>query len=141
MGASTAEQQWAQTNGVTIRHWARPVSLRVADGAVTGVEFEGTRPDAAGRLEGTGQRFALAADQVFKAIGQLLVASDLEADARSLLDLEGGRIRVDAERRSSLPGVWAGGDCAAGGQDLTVVAVEDGKRAAASIDRHLRAKG
>jgi glutamate synthase (NADPH/NADH) small chain len=141
MGASTAEQQWAQTNGVTIRHWARPVSLRVADGAVTGVEFEGTRPDAAGRLEGTGQRFALAADQVFNAIGQLLVASDLEADARSLLDLEGGRIRVDAERRSSLPGVWAGGDCAAGGQDLTVVAVEDGKRAAASIDRHLRAKG
>ncbi|NIG07596.1 glutamate synthase, partial [Burkholderia sp. Tr-849] len=34
--------------------------------------------------------------------------------------------------------VWAGGDCAAtGGVDLTVQAVQDGKRAAASIDATL----
>ena len=31
-------------------------------------------------------------------------------------------------------GVWAGGDCVARGQDLTVEAVEHGKRAAMSID-------
>jgi glutamate synthase (NADPH/NADH) small chain len=56
-----------------------------------------------------------------------------------MLALEGGRITVDAERRTTLPGVWAGGDCVAGGQDLTVSAVEDGKQAALSIDRALRA--
>ena len=40
---------------------------------------------------------------------------------------------VDDERRTTLEGVWAGGDCVFGGQDLTVSAVEDGKQAARSI--------
>ncbi|MBV8425627.1 MAG: hypothetical protein JOZ88_00140, partial [Hyphomicrobiales bacterium] len=44
---------------------------------------------------------------------------------------------VDAERRTSVPGIWAGGDCVVDGEDLTVVAVEDGKQAALSIDRSL----
>jgi glutamate synthase (NADPH/NADH) small chain len=52
--------------------------------------------------------------------------------------MSGGRIAVDEDRKTSLPDVWAGGDCAAGGRDLTVVAVEDGKRAAVAIDRALR---
>ena len=55
------------------------------------------------------------------------------------IELQGGRIRVDAERRTTLPLVWAGGDCVAGGQDLTVAAVEDGKIAAESIHRALGA--
>ena len=41
--------------------------------------------------------------------------------------MKDGRIVVDAERRTSLEGVWAGGDCVLGGEDLTVSAVEDGK--------------
>ena len=56
------------------------------------------------------------------------------------LAFEKGRLAVDAERRTSVPGIWAGGDCVAGGQDLTVAAVEDGKQAALSIDRALKAK-
>ncbi len=52
--------------------------------------------------------------------------------------LQGGRILVDDERRTSVAGIWAGGDCVFGGQDLTVAAVEDGKQAAFSIDRFLR---
>ena len=47
---------------------------------------------------------------------------------------------VDEERSTSLPGVWAGGDCVAGGSDLTVSAVQDGKLAALSIDRFLNDK-
>jgi glutamate synthase (NADPH/NADH) small chain len=74
---------------------------------------------------------------LFKAIGQVLVKDGL--DGANVLELRAGRIAVDEERRTSIPGVWAGGDCVAGGQDLTVVAVEDGKRAAHSIDRYLRA--
>ena len=53
--------------------------------------------------------------------------------------LDGGRIKIDAYRRTSLPDVWAGGDCAAGGQDLTVAAVDDGRRAAEAIHSFLSA--
>jgi len=137
MTASVREQAWAQTNGVRIKHWARPVRVSAHEGRLTQVQFETTRQDGQGQLIGTGDSFTLAADMLFKAIGQMLVASDLE-DALDVLDLWSGRIAVDAERRTSLPGIWAGGDCVAGGKDLTVVAVEDGKIAARSIDRRLR---
>jgi dihydropyrimidine dehydrogenase (NAD+) subunit PreT len=80
---------------------------------------------------------------VFKAIGQVFVADPLADPVRgaghALLALEQGRIVVDGEGRTSLDKVWAGGDCVAGGQDLTVQAVEDGKRAALAIDRSLAA--
>ena len=55
------------------------------------------------------------------------------------LRLEGGRLKVDEERRTSVKGIWAGGDCAAGGKDLTVAAVDDGRRAAESIHAFLSA--
>jgi glutamate synthase (NADPH/NADH) small chain len=53
-------------------------------------------------------------------------------------ELRDGKLVVDEQRRTSLKGVWAGGDCVAGGLDLTVSAVEDGKQAARSIDAALR---
>ncbi|MDJ1159356.1 NAD(P)-dependent oxidoreductase [Chelatococcus sp. SYSU_G07232] len=137
MGASRYEQELAQTAGCTIRHWARPAALSGEGGVLAAVTFAVTQL-ADGRLVDTGETFTLAADQLLKAIGQTFVAGDVR-EAGGLLDMAGGRIVVDAERRTSLPGVWAGGDCVAGGRDLTVVAVEDGKRAALSIDRTLRA--
>jgi glutamate synthase (NADPH/NADH) small chain len=135
MGASEKEQDWAQVNGVRIKHWARPVSLMSTDGHVTGVELEYTRLDDGGRLAGTGERYTVAADMVFKAIGQMLVKDPFDETGRLLLDMRDGRIAVDEEHRTSVPGVWAGGDCVAGGPDLTVAAVEDGKLAALSIDK------
>jgi glutamate synthase (NADPH/NADH) small chain len=74
---------------------------------------------------------------VFKAIGQTFVAEPLDG-AGDVIRLEGGRIAVDEERRTSMPGVWAGGDCIAGGEDLTVAAAQDGKLAAESIHRALQ---
>jgi glutamate synthase (NADPH/NADH) small chain len=139
MGASRFEQELAQGSGVRIRHWARPVRL-VGKEHVTRVEFECTRQDADGRLEGTGETFALQADVVFKAIGQEIDWDELGATSR-VLRLRDGRIDVDAGRKTSLDNVWAGGDCVAGGQDLTVTAVQDGKVAARSIDRWLRSNG
>jgi glutamate synthase (NADPH/NADH) small chain len=135
MGASEYERELAQTDGVRIRFNALPKRLVAADGRVTGIEFE-YAAERDGKLAGTGETFTLAADMVFKAIGQNFVAAALDG-AVPALALEGGRIKVDAERRTSLAKVWAGGDCAAGGEDLTVVAVEDGKRAAESIHRTL----
>ncbi|MBV9564346.1 MAG: NAD(P)-dependent oxidoreductase [Bradyrhizobium sp.] len=129
MPASQYEQAVAQVRGVLIRENLMPAAIESRDGMVSGVTFEPTRSDG-GRLIGTGERVTLAADHVLTAIGQVLRGTDL---AGSGLALEKGRIAVDAERRTSLPGVWAGGDCVAGGSDLTVAAVEDGKKAAASI--------
>ena len=138
MSASHKEQDWAQTNGVLIRHWSRPVRIVTESGAVSAVEFEYTKLDARGKLAGTGERFTIAADMVFKAIGQALVADPMVESGRQVLEMEDGRIAVDDGRHTSLEGVWAGGDCVAGGQDLTVAAVEDGKQAALSIDAWLR---
>ncbi|HUH86164.1 MAG TPA: NAD(P)-dependent oxidoreductase [Stellaceae bacterium] len=136
MGATPHEQEFAQINGVKIKHWARPVRLLGRKGHVAEAVFEYAR-SVGGALVGTGETFALPADMVMKAIGQVFVADPLREEGRELLELEGGRIKVDAERKTSLAKVWAGGDCVAGGEDLTVVAVEDGKVAAEAIHRAL----
>ncbi|MGH8130643.1 MAG: NAD(P)-dependent oxidoreductase [Steroidobacteraceae bacterium] len=136
MGASRYEQDLAQRDGVRVKHWARPTRI-LGDGHVTGVEFEYTREGSDGRLEGSGEHFTLAADVVFKAVGQEL-ALDTAMEANSQLRMDKGRIVVDANRRTSIENVWAGGDCVLGGQDLTVAAVQDGKLAALAIDRYLK---
>jgi len=138
MAASRWEQELAQTAGVVIRHWARPLAVEGEGGVLRAVAFAATA-ERDGRLVDTGETFALPADQLFKAIGQVFVPGPVDG-AAEILDLASGRIAVDGERRTSLSGIWAGGDCAAGGRDLTVVAVEDGKQAALSIDRALRGR-
>ena len=140
MKASRYEQEVAQTSGVKIKHWAAPARVVGERGAVAGIEFEYTHNGSDGRLESTGEGFSLEADMVFKAIGQTFLPDCLNGGGAQP-ELQGGRIVVDEERRSSLPDVWAGGDCVVGGEDLTVAAVEDGKQAAHSIDNFLRAKG
>jgi glutamate synthase (NADPH/NADH) small chain len=137
MGATQHEQEFAQVNGVKIKHWARPVRAIGLNGHVAEVEFEYTGLDASGRLVGTNSGFSLPADQLFKAIGQTFVADPLVGDAGQPLELRAGRILVNEARATSLPGVYAGGDCVAG-VDLTVAAVEDGKIAAHAIDQYLR---
>ena len=131
MSASKHEQEWAQLNGVTIRTWSALKSLDVSMGQVQGATFANLH-DVGGKLEANGKQWSLEADTVLKAIGQTLVLAD---PLLSTVVLRGGRITVDAEGRTSLTGVWAGGDCTWGGQDLTVEAVEHGKVAAHSIDR------
>jgi glutamate synthase (NADPH/NADH) small chain len=105
------------------------------DGSVRGIELERTRQDPGGPLVGTGEHYTLAADMVFRAIGQKLLHGGLGQGEAP--DIEGGKVRVDEERRTSIVGLWAGGDCTATGEDLTVRAVEDGKVAALSIHRWL----
>jgi dihydropyrimidine dehydrogenase (NAD+) subunit PreT len=131
MNASRYEQEFAQVRGVTVRTWSKPRRFLVDGGRVRGVEFEST--------QNAGETWVLEADVVFKAIGQKVLWQEL-ADTAQILELEKDRIRVDEERRTSVRGVWAGGDCIAGGKDLTVSAVQDGKVAALSIDRFLREK-
>jgi glutamate synthase (NADPH/NADH) small chain len=133
MSASGYEQQWAQRNGVSIRHWAAPEQMLLADGQVQGVRFARTALQD-GRLVRTGEQFELAADMVLTAIGQVFEAQPLGVS----LTLQDGRIATDEHGQTSHPKVWAGGDCRAGGRDLTVEAVQDGKVAAHAIDRALK---
>ncbi len=117
MSASDVEQNHALTAGVRLITNAVPVEIR-ADGAVV---FEYSVEGGSGSQR-TGQTFALPADQVFKAIGQTLaLPAGLMAEGRKLgAGHLGGRL-------------WAGGDCAAGGEDLTVTAVAEGRDAAEAI--------
>ena len=133
MPASTVEQRWAQTHGVTIRHWATPKEVLCEGGELRGVRFAATALNG-GSLVETGEQFTLEADMVLKAIGQTYVA----APAGSAVDLKEGRIATDDDGRTSHPLIWAGGDCRFGGRDLTVEAVEHGKRSAVAIDLALR---
>lgn len=133
MKASAFEQELAQTRGVKIKHWVMPRKVLVKAGRAVGLRCEYTK-EQKGKLIGTGETFDLQADMIFKAIGQTYVDP-----VGGAIALEGGRIRVDGERRTSVAGIWAGGDCAAGGKDLTVAAVDDGRRAAESIHAYLTA--
>ena len=72
---------------------------------------------------------------MFKAIGQTLVG------APEGLMVQGGKIATTGAGRTSVSGVWAGGDCATGGEDLTVTAVAQGRDAAEDIHAALAAKG
>jgi glutamate synthase (NADPH/NADH) small chain len=138
MGATLHEQEIAQVNGVKIKHWCRPVRLIGEGGHVRAVELERVAADEAGRPVATGELFVLQADMVFKAIGQRLVPDALNGSAE-LLEFRNGKVVVNEDRRTSLAGVWAGGDATGLGMDLTVVAVEDGKVAARAMHRYLTA--
>lgn len=135
MSASKDEQDWALKHGVVIQHWLAPTELTGADGAVTGVRFA-RQHISGGKLAPTGDTVELPADRVLKAIGQTLGNTWL---ADTGLALTEGRLATDDDGRTSLPGVWAGGDCRAGGLDLTVEAVEHGKRAALAMHQALTA--
>jgi len=134
MGATEYEQAVAQSNGVLIRTQARPIRIHSLNKQLKAVEFEYTEKDTNGQMKGTGETFKITADQLFKAIGQSLDPSPLGNG--NVPELAGGRINVDPNQRTSLPDVWAGGDCTAG-NDLTVIAVQDGKIAAQSINEYL----
>jgi len=127
MNASVFEQDLAASKGVRIVTHAVPVAVH-GNGAVREIEFEYVDEE----MKGTGQALRLVADQVFKAIGQTLVGAGLP-------DLEGRKIKVNDKGQTSVSGIWAGGDCASGGDDLTVTAVAEGRDAA--MDMHAQLIG
>ncbi|MCG6115503.1 MAG: NAD(P)-dependent oxidoreductase [Mesorhizobium sp.] len=139
MNASEWEQDLAASKGVVIRHWVRPRRIVEQDGKVAGIDLEYTMLRD-GRLVATGESMWIDADQIFKAIGQSFDPLPLNSGGSSLA-LDGGRILVDEEGRTSAAMVWAGGDCTGTGEDLTVTAVAQGRDAAESINRALTANG
>jgi dihydropyrimidine dehydrogenase (NAD+) subunit PreT len=132
MGATKVEQDWAQTHGVAVRHWLAPVSINQGSITLAKTQLVG------GRLTTTNERVRLPADLVLKAVGQSFADGPLAAGTE-LPALARGRIVIDDDYRTSLPGVFAGGDCVGEGEDLTVQAVAHGRDAGHAIDRFLSA--
>ncbi|VCU58469.1 Pyridine nucleotide-disulphide oxidoreductase associated with reductive pyrimidine catabolism [Tritonibacter mobilis] len=129
MGASRFEQDLAASKGVKLMFNVMPKAIH-GNGSAVEIELEYTDV-VDGRVTGTGETVRLAADQVMKAIGQTLEGQP------EALALEGRKIKVSETGRTSVSGVWAGGDCASGGDDLTVTAVAEGRDAAEDIHASL----
>ncbi len=126
------ERDFIRKEGVEFRFLTQPVRVIVEDGRVTGL---GCIPMKLGVLEPAGgPEFIIAADQVVKAVGQ-----EKPSLARTLgLALHRGYIQVNADFETSISGVFAGGDCIRSKNIAsTVMAVQDGKRAATAIHARL----
>lgn len=140
MTAYPHEFDFVKLEGVDCRFLTQPVRVLSDDGVVLGLEcvrMELGLADDSGRPAPRpvpNSEFIIDADQIIKAIGQV------KPGIAALLDLkvEKGYIRVNADYETNQPGVYAGGDCIrAKGSASTVMAVEDGKLAAAAIHQKL----
>lgn len=114
-----------------------------ADGRVSGLEclkYALGEPDASGRRSPVaipGSEFTLDVDTVVVAVGN---ASNplIPATTEGLAVNPRGNIVVDPETNmTSLPGVFAGGDIVLGAATV-ILAMGEGRRAAAGINAHLR---
>jgi len=138
MSATGHEQEIAKLNQVRVRTWAAPLEVLLDDdGRVRGMRFEQTMLEGE-RLVRTGAFIEIAADAVFKAIGQGIEPAGLSDPLARQLKREGDKIHVDTHFRTALAGIYAGGDCVAPGQDLTVQAVQHGKLAAHTIHNDIQ---
>ena len=137
------EVDFIRREGVEFRFLTQPVRVLAENGRVTGIECTRMKlgaPDSSGRRApepaGDGSKFVLLADQIVKAVGQ-----EKPSLARALgLAVERGFIQVNADFETSIPGVFAGGDCIRSKNAAsTVMAVQDGKLAAQAIHVRLAA--
>jgi glutamate synthase (NADPH/NADH) small chain len=130
------EYDFARKEGIEFRFLTQPARVLLDNVIPIGLEclrVELGTPDASGRPTPTpvaGSEFVLEADQIVKAIGQQKPA----LAALLGLSVSKGFIAVDAGFHTSLSGVYAIGDCIRSrGAASTVMAVQDGKLAAAAI--------
>jgi glutamate synthase (NADPH/NADH) small chain len=134
------EYDFARKEGIEFRFLAQPLRVLLSDGYPVGLEclrVELGALDASGRPTPTavkGSEFVLEADQIVKAVGQ----SKPSLAVMLGLEIKRGFIAVDSSFQTSIPGVYAIGDCIrSSGAASTVMAVQDGKLAAAAIHQQL----
>ncbi len=124
--------------------WQTNPSRIVGDKQVTGIELvriELGEPDASGRRSPKpvpGSEFVVPVDMVIKALGQ----KSYDGFLGSIPDLKTnwGKVVVNESKQTSIPKLFAGGDCINGGKE-TVNAVQDGKMAALGIHKMIFGEG
>ena len=140
MTAYPHEYDFVKREGVGFWFLAQPVKVHSENGVVKALECVRVQlgaADSSGRPSPQailGSTFMIPADQIVKAIGQYKPS----LASRLGLTTEKGFIRVNAGFETSVPGIFAGGDCIrARGAASTVMAVQDGKLAARAIHQRL----
>ena len=142
MPAALEEIEEAETEGIIIHAGFGPNQVIGKDGQVTGLETVRTSRvfDEQGRFNPqfeSGSESVIDCDTVILAIGQapnldfLGPNSKIEITPRGLVGVDRSNLMT------SVPGIFAGGDCVFGPR-LIIDSVADGKRAAVGIDEFLR---
>lgn len=145
MPARAEEVAHAEEEGVVFKFVTNPVEILGDEKgwvrALLCQQMELGEPDASGRRKPVpiaGSEFEIPCDIVIEAIGTR--ANPLLTQTTPDLKVnKWGYIEIDADGMTSKPGVFAGGDIVRGAATV-ILAMGDGKRAAASIDRYLSSR-
>ncbi len=143
MPANSWEVDDAEAEGARLQLLTQPVEVLSNNGHVSGVRCIRMRlgePDASGRrrpIPIEGSEFVIPCDTMVAAVAQAPEISFLDPD-HGLEITRRGTFAVDPQTlATNRPGVFAGGDAAAGPGAL-IEAIAAGRRGALSIDRYLR---
>jgi len=142
MPARVEEVHHAEEEGVQFMLLTTPTRiLGDANNCVCGIEcqrMELGEPDASGRrrpIPVPGSEFIVPVQTVVMAIGQM-PNPIIQSTTPGLKTSSRGTVVTGEDQATSRPGVFAGGDLARGGATV-ILAMRDGKQAAAAIDRYL----
>ena len=143
MPAYEHEYELAKGDGVSFEWLISPVECLQRGGGLTGLRMQRIEMHGQGReakLEPVaGKEFTLECDMVIKALGQQPLVEFM--NAIDGLEVDRGRLVVDSQSgATSVPGLYAGGDCISKGAEV-VNAVEEGKIAARGISDFLDVRG
>ena len=143
MPANDWEIEEALEEGIRLESLTQPISVITEQGHIAALRCMRMRlgePDATGRrrpIPVEGSEWDIPCDAMVAAIAQAPEISFLDPD-HGLEVTRAGTFRVDPQTlTTNLPGVFAGGDAAAGPGAL-IEAIAAGRRGALSIDRYLR---
>lgn len=144
MPARAEEIENAMEEGIRFEFLTAPVELEGDENGrlkrVKCIRMELGEPDASGRRKPIpikGSEFYIEADVIIAAIGQS--PNPLIQQTANIKTNKWNCVEVDEDGRTSLEGVFAGGDVVRGGATV-LLAMKDGKRAAQAIDEYLKAK-
>lgn len=142
MPARIEEVHHAEEEGIQFELLAAPVEILGTEGGwvrgIRAVRMQLGEPDASGRRRPepiTGSEFEIPCQVVIEAIG---TGSNplLTRNTPALKLNKWGYIQIDEGGMTSMPGVFAGGDIVRGAATV-ILAMGDGKQAAANIDQFL----
>lgn len=140
MPAFAYEYELMKQDGVQFEWFAQPTRVVSKNGRASGVEFVRTQPDDPQSRRSKlsvvpNSEFVIEADMIVKALGQQPLLDLLTALPK--LKIDGGKVVIDPKTgATSIPKLFAGGDCISKGAEI-VDAVQEGKIAAHGIDAML----
>jgi NADPH-dependent glutamate synthase beta subunit-like oxidoreductase len=136
MPATEEDVADAEEEGVSVMYLVSPEEIITKNGRVTKIRLLNTilgERDPSSRrkpVEVPGTQFTLDVDTVIFAMGQFVATGEIRLSDTGTIAVDEGTLQT------SIPGVFAGGDCVLGPKNV-ISAIAMGKRAAVSIDRYL----